>query len=65
MNLEVTSSRLFPDWLAEQRVSLAFSTYQAGKLLFQARKPEGGLSVFERTFERCPGLWGDGQGPGL
>ena len=59
--LEVTSSRQFPEWLAEQRISLAFSTYQAGKLLFLGLKPDGGLSVFERTFERCLGLWGDAQ----
>ncbi|MEO8165624.1 MAG: DUF4915 domain-containing protein, partial [Betaproteobacteria bacterium] len=59
--LEVLGSRGFPDWLAEQRVSLAFSTYQAGKLLFLGRKEDGSLSVFERTFERCLGLWGNGQ----
>jgi uncharacterized protein (TIGR03032 family) len=25
------------------------------------RKPDGELAVFERTFNRCMGLWGDGQ----
>jgi hypothetical protein len=29
---EFHASRLFVSWLAEQRVSLAFTTYQAGKL---------------------------------
>ena len=60
-SLELTSSRGFPEWLAETETSLAFSTYQAGKLMFLGRKPDGALSVFERTFERCLGLWGDGQ----
>lgn len=59
--VEIYSSREFPGWLASQRVSLAFTTYQAGKLFFLAVKPDGGLSVVERTFNRCMGLWADGQ----
>lgn len=58
---ELTSSSQFPDWLAEQRLSLAFTTYQAGKLFFLGSQGDGKLSVFERTFNRCLGLWGDGQ----
>ena len=48
-------------WLAERRVSLAFSTYQMGKLFFVGHRPDGRLSVFERTFNRCLGLWSDTQ----
>lgn len=59
--LEVFSSRQFPNWLAEQHVSLAFTTYQTGKLFFIGRQPDGQLSVFERTFNRCMGLWADSQ----
>jgi uncharacterized protein (TIGR03032 family) len=59
--LEVTSSRHFPSWLAEQHVSLAFTTYQTGKLFLLGRHPEGQVAVFERTFNRCMGLWADGQ----
>jgi uncharacterized protein (TIGR03032 family) len=59
--IEVTSSRHFAAWLDEQRISLAFTTYQAGKLFLLGRHPDGRLSVFERTFNRCMGLWGDGQ----
>src|SRR5207249_89222 len=58
--LEVTCSRNFTAWLAEQRVSLACSTYQTGKLMLFGRKPDGELAVFERTFNRCMGLWADG-----
>jgi uncharacterized protein (TIGR03032 family) len=36
--------------------SLAFTTYQAGKVFFIGRKREGRLAVFEHTFARCMGL---------
>ena len=59
---ELTASPQFPEWLAGQRLSLALTTYQAGKLFFLGSQVDGGgLSVFERTFNRCLGLWGDGQ----
>jgi uncharacterized protein (TIGR03032 family) len=54
--LEINGSRLFSPWLAGQKASLAFTTYQAGKLFLIGLKPDGGLSVFERTFDRCMGL---------
>jgi uncharacterized protein (TIGR03032 family) len=59
--VEVTGSPGFPKWLAEQNVSLAFTTYQTGKLFLLGRQPEGRLAVFERTFNRAMGLWADGQ----
>lgn len=54
--LEINASRNFTRWLAEQKCSLAFSTYQAGKLFLIGLDAEGKLSVFERTFERAMGL---------
>lgn len=59
--LQVFGSRQFPSWLAEQRISLAFTTYQTGKFLLLGLQADGRLSVFERTFNRCMGLCGDGQ----
>jgi uncharacterized protein (TIGR03032 family) len=59
-SLEISGSRLFGQWLGAHRASLAFSTYQAGKVFMIGLKPDGNLSVFERTFERCMGL-GVGQ----
>src|SRR5438105_2535303 len=59
--LELFGSRQFTAWLAEQRVSLVFSTYQTGKLFLLGLQPDGRLSIFERTFNRCMGLWSDGQ----
>jgi len=58
---EAIASRQLTSWLAEQRVSLACTTYQTGKLFLIGLQPDGRLSVFERTFNRCLGLWGDGQ----
>jgi uncharacterized protein (TIGR03032 family) len=58
--LEVLGSRHFAAWLHEQKVSLALTTYQAGKLFLVGRQTSGRISVFERTFNRCMGLWTDG-----
>jgi uncharacterized protein (TIGR03032 family) len=52
----LTSSRHFPDWLASTGGSLAFTTYQAGKLFLIGLQPDGRLSIFERSFPRCMGL---------
>ena len=52
----LSSSRHFPEWLAAIGGSIAFTTYQAGKLFLLGLKPDGRLSVFERTFPRCMGL---------
>lgn len=52
----LTSSRNFPEWLAATRMSVAFTTYQAGKLFLLGVRPDGRLSVFERTFARSMGL---------
>jgi uncharacterized protein (TIGR03032 family) len=54
--LEISSSRQFPAWLAEQQLSLALTTYQIGKLFLIGLKPDGQLSIFERSFNRCMGL---------
>ncbi|MBL8499426.1 MAG: TIGR03032 family protein [Nitrosomonas sp.] len=54
--LEITTSRQLLSWLAEQRISIALTTYQIGKLYFIGLKPDNALSVFERSFNRCMGL---------
>jgi uncharacterized protein (TIGR03032 family) len=59
--LEFMPSRQFPEWLAEQKLSLGFTTYQAGKLFLIGLQPNGRLSVFERSYNRCMGLWSNGQ----
>lgn len=57
--LELSASRGFEGWLADAGVGLAFTTYQAGKLFLLGSQPSGRMSVFERTFERCMGLYAD------
>jgi len=59
--LEILSSRGLPGWLAGQATSLAFTTYQAGKLFLLGLQPDGRLSLFERTFNRCMGLCAAGE----
>ena len=59
--MELTGSRHLPRWLAANELSLAFTTYQGGKLCLVGLGPEGRLSIFERTFSRCMGMWADGQ----
>lgn len=54
--LEISASRLFTSWLAEQRASLAFTTYQAGKLFLIGLDGAGQLKVFNRTLARVMGL---------
>lgn len=48
----LTTSRLFPSWLASEKASLAFTTYQAGKIFLIGVNPDQKLSIFERTIER-------------
>ena len=52
----LTSSRHFPQWLASTGCSIAFTTYQAGKVFLLGVGTNGQLSVFERTFARSIGL---------
>ena len=59
--LEITASRHFAEWLLEQDASVLFTTYQAGKLFLIGAHEDGRLSIFERTFDRCMGLFASAQ----
>ncbi len=52
---KLTFSRQFESWLQGFNASIAFSTYQAGKV-FMIGMGDKGISVAERTFARCMGL---------
>jgi uncharacterized protein (TIGR03032 family) len=54
--MSLQGTRQWSSWQAEQAISFAFTTYQAGKVFFVGMKPDGRLSIFERTFARCMGL---------
>jgi uncharacterized protein (TIGR03032 family) len=52
----LSTSRGFTHWLDSIGGGIAFTTYQAGKLFLLGLRPDGRLSVFERSFPRCMGL---------
>lgn len=56
-SLEITGSRLFIDWLRQQKLSIAFTTYQSNRLFLVGVKPNGRLSAFTREFDRAMGLY--------
>ena len=56
MSLEIIASPQLPEWLDRLQVSLAFTTYQTGKLFLIGLQPNGRLSIFERTFNQAMGL---------
>jgi uncharacterized protein (TIGR03032 family) len=60
--LELMGSRQLTSWMGEQYLSVAFTTYQTGKLFLVGLQVDGRLSIFERTFNRCMGLCVDGNG---
>lgn len=48
------------DWLGQQQISLAFTTYQTNRLFLVGRKEQqGGLAVNERLFDKPMGLYAD------
>jgi uncharacterized protein (TIGR03032 family) len=60
--LDITAPLAFNDWLAEQRVSLAFSTYQTGTLFAVGLDSCGRLAVDSIHLKRCMGLWVENLG---
>lgn len=61
----LSTSRHFAEWLAGTGASIAFTTYQAGKLFLLGVKNDGNLSVFERSFVRSMGLGASADGRSL
>lgn len=55
--LQVLGSRYLTSWLADEKISLALTTYQTGKLFLIGRREDQVISVFERTFNRSLGCW--------
>ena len=56
INFEFKTSRSFNDWLLNVGGSIAFTTYQAGKIYFLGLQSDGRLSFFDRSFPRSMGL---------
>ena len=54
--VEIAASRLFVSWLAEQNASIAFTTYQGGKVFFIGLNANGELAIFNRNLARVMGM---------
>jgi uncharacterized protein (TIGR03032 family) len=63
MNLKVekSCSRGLASWLASNKLSLAISSYQSGRLYLVGSDTKGRVSFFERIFERAMGIVGNAQ----
>lgn len=48
-------------WMARSRVSIAFTSYQSGRLYLLGSDPKGRLSFHERIYQRAMGIVGNGQ----
>lgn len=59
LTVDVTNTLAFNDWLAEQGISLALTTYQTGTLFFIGLNQDRSLAVNEIGLTRCMGLWSD------
>jgi uncharacterized protein (TIGR03032 family) len=55
VDFQMTFSRHFGDWLAQEKISLAF-TNPPQKVFFVGLQRDGQLSLYERTFMRCLGI---------
>lgn len=60
--LTLHSSRKMEGWFERTGASLAFTTYDVGKLFLLGLRPDNKLSIFERSFPRCMGLGWHGTG---
>lgn len=54
--LEIETSRNFGSWLNSVNGSIAFTTYQVGKIFMVGSDDTGKVKITERTFPRCMGL---------
>ena len=57
----ISCSRGLADWLGANQVSLAFTSYQTGRLYLVGVDSERGLAVHEVGTGRAMGLWADPQ----
>jgi uncharacterized protein (TIGR03032 family) len=59
--VNILCSRGFPDWLLRNKLSIAFTSYQTGRLYLVGVNQEGKMSFHERFLARAMGLWTDPQ----
>ena len=51
-----TCSNGFVDWLREQQLSLACTTYESNNVILVGLRPNGSLSILERELNSCMGV---------
>ncbi|TWI01693.1 uncharacterized protein (TIGR03032 family) [Luteimonas cucumeris] len=61
LKVEKTCSRSLAGWLAANRISLAITSYQSGRIYLVGSDKQGRVSFFERIFERAMGVVGNAQ----
>jgi uncharacterized protein (TIGR03032 family) len=61
LKVEKSCSRGLSTWLSTNRVSLAISSYQTGRVYLVGSDQQGRVSFFERIFERAMGIVGNAQ----
>src|SRR5690606_33939381 len=61
LKVEKSCSRGLAGWLAGNRLSLAISSYQTGRVYLVGSDRQGRVSFFERIFERAMGIVGNAQ----
>lgn len=61
MRVDKSCSRGLAGWLASNRISLAISSYQTGRVYLVGSDKQGRVSFFERIFERAMGIVGNAQ----
>jgi uncharacterized protein (TIGR03032 family) len=59
--IEKSCSRGLAGWLASNRLSLALTSYQSGRLYLIGSDAQGRVAFFERLFERAMGIVGNAQ----
>jgi len=55
--LEFMHSRLIPNWMMQNKVSIAFSTYNTNRLFMLGIGPKGQVTLNSQSYPRCMGLW--------
>lgn len=61
LKVDKSCSRGLAGWLAANRMSIAISSYQTGRVYLVGSDPHGRVSIFERIFERAMGIVGNAQ----
>jgi uncharacterized protein (TIGR03032 family) len=61
LKVEKSCSRGLGGWLGSNRISLAITSYQTGRVYLVGSDKQGRVSFFERIFERAMGIVGNAQ----